>query len=182
MWRVARPRWTRYLFALRSIPHRPTTRVWTAGGYGPCHRPAYPLCHSGQAQARQARVFDSREAASVGFRPVEGVLSTTPTGGTPTHLQFSASSVPHVRCRSASVVCLCGNCRIHVRPQNASRSSVRTRRYASRQRRERRDSLLESGSLVRRPVSTPTCPPGDVFRSGESAFGGREERAVAAQT
>jgi len=43
-------------------------------------------------------------------------------------------------------------CRIHARPQNALRSDVRTRREASRQRRERRDSLLESGS---KPLTAP---------------------------
>ena len=110
----------------------------SASGHGPCHRPACPLSHGGQAQARQARVFHARlsAGASVGSRPVESVLSTTPTGGTPNHLQFSALSYRRNDPGQHKHVVRVGSGRIHARPEG-------------------RDSLLESGS---RPSGRGTRP------------------------
>lgn len=119
--------WTRYLLALQSISTRPTAGGWTPGRYGPCHRPACPSRHGGQAHARQARVFDGPMAALVGNRPVEGVGSTMPTGGTPTHPQFSALSGLHDTLSGALTPADVAVGRIHARPEG-------------------RGSLLDSGS------------------------------------
>ncbi|MFT4923150.1 MAG: hypothetical protein ACI8XM_002374 [Haloarculaceae archaeon] len=99
-----------------------------ASGHGSCHRPACPFCHGGQAQTRQARVVDTRlsAGAAVGVSPVEGVLSTTPTGGTPNHLQFSALSYRRDG-------------------PGGHKHRVRTESGRIHARRERRDSLLDSG-------------------------------------
>jgi hypothetical protein len=72
----------------------PPDAPFGASEHGSCHRPACPLSHDEQAQSREARVFAARLSAgsSVDVSPVEGVLSTTPTGGMPNHLQFSALS------------------------------------------------------------------------------------------
>jgi len=97
--------------------------------HGSCYRPASPLCHNGDAQSRQARVFDAHLSAGapVNVSSVEGVLSTTPTRGTPNHPQFSALSYRRddPRLQNSVVRSECG--RIHARPSG-------------------RDSLLESGS------------------------------------
>jgi hypothetical protein len=97
----------------------PPDADFSASGHGSCHRPACPFCHGGQAQARQARVVDARlsAGAAVGSRPVESVLSTPPTGGTPNHLQCSALSYRRdAPGRHNRVVCGRSS-RIHTRPE-----------------------------------------------------------------
>jgi hypothetical protein len=96
----------------------PPVAGFPASGHGPCHRPASPLCHGGDAQAREARVFADRVStvASVDVRPVEGMLSTTPTGGTPNHLQFSALSYRRDDPGGYNSVVRDGSGRIHARP------------------------------------------------------------------
>jgi hypothetical protein len=57
----------------------PPDADFAASGHGSCHRPACPVSHGGQAQSREARVFDANlsAGASVDVCPVESVLSTT---------------------------------------------------------------------------------------------------------
>jgi hypothetical protein len=127
----------------------PPDADFSASGHGPCHRPASPFCHGGDAQSREARVFDAylSAGASVDVSPVEGVLSTTPTGGTPNHLQFSALSYRRDDPGHHNTVVRDGSGRIHARPEG-------------------RDSLLESGSLRRRkrPAGAPPKPPASASR------------------
>ena len=44
------PTGTRYLLAQRPKPHRTTAHSLSVDGHGPCHRPACPFCHGGQAR------------------------------------------------------------------------------------------------------------------------------------
>ena len=70
---------------------------------------------------------------------------------------------------------------IHARPQNALRSGVRTRRFASRQRRERRDSLAGLASEGERSEPSKKASGRSVATTREIARRDRRERLGATE-